>query len=188
VLGRVGRRLARSVDQRARALVEGQIPHDYDVDRDAMHALDPIGHRIHRFAKHLPVAGRRAPVQPRAQLALLRARERRHLLRAGRALDHRQRLEDRVVQVSGHLGALLGTDPHAPLFTELADKVEDPRPKCETDADRRHQHGKGNVADRPERCVGGEEDSHPGDDHQRADDEAPLRAAGHHLSRCARKP
>jgi hypothetical protein len=48
------------------------------------------------------------PGQPGAQLALLAPCERRHLGRIARAaLHHRERLEHRVVQVGGNLGALL---------------------------------------------------------------------------------
>ena len=54
--------------------------------------------------------------QPRAQLALLAAGERGDLARIARALlDEGERLQDRVVQVGGDLGALLGADALGPL-------------------------------------------------------------------------
>ena len=55
-----------------------------------------------------------------AQLALLHAREPHDLARiVGAALHERERLQHRVVQVRGDLGALVGADALAPLAHEL---------------------------------------------------------------------
>ena len=68
-----------------------------------------------------PLAGSGGPLagEPGAQLPLLPAGELRDLLRLVRALLHqRERLEDRVVQVSRHLGSLLRAGAGDPLRGE----------------------------------------------------------------------
>ena len=70
-------------------------------------------------------SGRRE--QPAAQLALLAARQARHLARIARALlDQRQRLQHRVVQVRGELGALLLADAGRTLEGEAAQQAHAP--------------------------------------------------------------
>ena len=83
--------------------------------------------------------GSRPPVQPRAQLALLAAGERGHLARVVGALLHqRERLQHRVVQVRGDLGALLRADPLGALGGQPAHEPQPPR--REDQRERHHDH------------------------------------------------
>ena len=68
--------------------------------------------------------------QPVAQLALLAARQAGHLARVvGALLDQRERLQDRVVQVGGQLGALLLADARGALGGQAAREAHDPGPE-----------------------------------------------------------
>ena len=83
------------------------------------------------------LVGERSPVagEPVAQLALLAAGERRDLARVVGALLHQgQRLQHRVVQVGGELGALLRADPLGALGGEVA-----PEPPQERRQDQRQR-------------------------------------------------
>ena len=84
-----------------------------DLDRHAVVVLDLGRGGLERARRALRVGrARRAAVEPRAQLALLAAGERGDLARVVGALLHqRERLQHRVVQVRGDLGALLRADP-----------------------------------------------------------------------------
>ena len=69
----------------------------------------------------------RSRVEPAAQLALLAAGERRDALRlAGVALDERERLEHRVVDARGDVGALLPADPGAALGVPVEREAPEP--------------------------------------------------------------
>ena len=92
-----------------------------------------------------PVAVVAPAAEPRAQLALLAARERGDLRRVVGALLHeRERLEHRVVQVRGDLGALLRADALGALGVERAHEAHDPRredhAERERDDERDEQH------------------------------------------------
>src|SRR4051812_37924444 len=121
----VVQRLARGRDQRAVALVEVAVADGDDVDGHAEGLLGLGGRGAQRVAEALVrprLAGAR---QPRAQLALLAAGERRHRARVvGALLDERERLEHRVVQVRGDLGALLRADPLSALGVEAPDEAQ----------------------------------------------------------------
>ena len=95
-----------------------------------------------------PASVRRAPIQPGAQLALLGARQARHLARRLAALDERQRLEHRVVEVRRHLGARLGPDAAAALLDQLAAHAPDPRAGDQGGSADGHDHRQQHVAGR----------------------------------------
>ncbi len=80
---------------------------------------------------------RRFPAQqPRAQLPLLHPREPYDLARLLRApLHERERLQHRVVQVRGHLGAFVGADAFAPLGHERVRKPREAGSDDEREAD-----------------------------------------------------
>ncbi len=108
----VQHRLAGGGDERLAIAIEARVADVDDVDRHPVGLLDLLrgGLELGREPA-LAVRARRRARQPRPQLALLAASERRHLARVARALLHeRERLQDRVVQVRGHLGALLRAD------------------------------------------------------------------------------
>ncbi len=68
------------------------------------------------------------PVQPLPQFALLAPGQRTHRLRVGRLpLDQRQRLQHRVVQVGGHVGAGVGEQLVLPGAGQLAAHPQHPR-------------------------------------------------------------
>ena len=78
----------------------------------------------------------------------------------GRALDEGQRLEDRVVDVGGHLGPLLGPGPGLALRHQIADQGDPPRTEDDHDG-RNDQEG---ATDRPQRRragVPGDQDQSP---------------------------
>ena len=168
-LRRVDHRLARGGHERLAALVERRVADDDDLDRHAVGALDLAGHRLQRGGEPVVVAlrGRR---QPRAQLALLAAGQRGHLARVVGALLHeRERLQHRVVEVRGHLGALLRADALRALGGQRAHEPERPRREDDPEHDGHHEHGEDDVARGGQRVVGGEEDDAGGDHQRRAD-------------------
>ena len=169
VLGDVDDRLAGGVHDRAQGLVEGAVADGDHVDDDRVLRLHVGGHLLER-------AGERGRVgvvgleQPLAQVALLRARQPGHRGGVvGVLLDQRQRLQHRVVQVGGHVGALLGAHPLGALGAEVVDQAHRPRPDHDRQAHQaeeardRHRHREGGLA-------GGD-----GEDDQRGDDQAEPR-------------
>ena len=130
-----------------------------------MVALDLARRALERARQARRGAGRGAARQPGAQLALLAAGERRHRARVvGALLDERQRLEHRVVQVGGHLGALLGADALAALGGQRAREAQDPRGEDDRQHGRDDQDGEHDVAGGAQRAGRGEEDQPGGDD------------------------
>ena len=116
-LRRVRHRLAGGGDDRLVSAVEVAVAHHHHLDRHPVALLDVRGGGLERGGEPSGLARRRPPGQPGAQLALLAAGDGGDLARvAGAALDHRERLEDGVVQVRGYLGALLRADPLGALL------------------------------------------------------------------------
>ena len=133
VLRGVRHRLACGEDESLDALVERRVAGADERDGHAVQLLDLGGRRVDRRAEARSV--RAARVEPRPELALLTARQRRHAARvAGLALDERERLQHRVVDARGHLGALLRADPNRALGVPL--RGEPPRPRAEDEHER----------------------------------------------------
>jgi hypothetical protein len=108
------------------------------------------------------------------QLAFLAAGQPQHLARlVVLALDEREGLQYRVVQVRGDLGAFGLDDALAALLPQLADQPQPPRHGEHGDPDQRGQHGEQrelglpelDVAQQVDRDPGGHED-HPGQQSQ----------------------
>ena len=98
-------------DERAAALVDDVVARDDDLYRHAVRLLDLIGDRLERGGQSFVAVRRRAAREPAPQLPLLPPRQRGHGLRVLRApLDERERLQHGVVQMGGHLRALLLAD------------------------------------------------------------------------------
>ncbi len=85
-----------------------------------------------------------APVEPTAQLTFLATGQTDDGGIVGTALDERQRLQHRVVQVRGHLFAFGGADAGPTFVGEVAHERRDPRRQHQTepgDDDAHHQEG-----------------------------------------------
>ena len=90
-----------------------------------MGVLDLGGRSPRRAAGERAVVGGLAGVEPGPQVALLGAGQPGHGGRvAGVLLDQGQRLQHRVVQVGGDVGALLGADPLGALGGEVGGEPE----------------------------------------------------------------
>ena len=146
VLGGVDRRLPDRREQRLDPLVEGPVAHDHQLDRHVVQVLDLLGHersrRSQRRVARRPAAS--AYSHSRSSRSWRRARRHRAAGILGAALDERQRLQHRVVQVGGHRGPLLGADALAPLVAELLAHPGQPRAEHQ----RRARQGE-DGADRP---------------------------------------
>ena len=119
-------------------VVERAVADRHDVDRDAVRLLDLGRGELERGRERRALAERPAAVEPRAQLALLAAREPGDLARVvGLALHQRERLQDGVVQVRGELGALLRAHALGALVGEPAHEPDPPRRE---DQRARHEH------------------------------------------------
>ena len=165
-LGRVDERLAGGGDECLAALVHLAITDGNDLDRHAMGVLNLGGGELERGGD--AVRGRRAVgvEEPRPQLALLSPGELRHLARVAGALLHQgQCLQNRVVEVGGQLGALLGPDPLGALAGEVAPQAPQERREDEREPGGRSDHREDDLARVAEDVVGGEEDQN-GADHQ----------------------
>ena len=118
VFGRIHQRLAARRDKGGQLVVEHRVPDDDDLDLDRVVVLDLAGSRSHGVGEL--AAGRARPVQQRAQFPLLPAGKSSDLARrVGVALNKRERLQHRVVQMCGKLSPLLRTDALGSLLTEL---------------------------------------------------------------------
>ena len=128
VLGGVGDRLASGLDDRTQRLVEVAVADRDHVDRDAVVVLDLGGRASAARPPRLRLVGGLAGVQPRPQVALLRAGQPGDGGRVvGALLDQGQGLQHRVVQVRGDVGPLLGADPLLALGAEVGGQPEHPR-------------------------------------------------------------
>ena len=116
------------------------------------------------------------PVEPVPQLALLPAGQPQHLAGlVGLALDQRERLQHRVVQVRGDLRALGLDDALAALLAEVAHQLEPPRHRDHRDADERGHHREQGELDLAELQVAEQEHGDPARDEHGARDHPPHR-------------
>ena len=152
VLGDVDDGLARGEDERAQRLVEVAVADGDDVDDHGVLRLDVGRHLLQRSREGRRVGGVGLE-QPLAQVALLRPRE------AGDGggvvgvlLDQREGLQHRVVQVRGHVGALLGAHALGPLRAEVVDEPQRPWADDDGEAEQpeqardQHRHREGRLA------------------------------------------
>ena len=115
-LGGVGERLAARRDERLEPLVELRVADDHRLDRRAVRVLDVGGGRAERVGEALVRPARLGVGEPFAQLPLLAACQPSDLLGVvGALLDQREGLEDRVVEVRGHVRALIRPGARHPL-------------------------------------------------------------------------
>ena len=121
-----------------------------------------------------PSGGRSSKSQARSSRSWRRASVRARP-GASAALDERERLQHRVVQVGGDLGALLGADALAPLDAEVAPQAHDPRPEQQRHADAGGEHREPEPADGRQHAAGREQHAEP-DDEQHARRRPPARA------------
>jgi hypothetical protein len=130
VLRGVRHRLARGENEGLHPIVHRHVARSDQLDRDAEELLD-LGRGGVDRCREAPVVG--SPwiwIEPGTQLALLPAGQCRNAARIARlALDERERLQDRVVNASGHLCALLRTDPGGTLGISLGGEPPGPRPE-----------------------------------------------------------
>ena len=169
-LGGVHERLARGGDQRARAVVERRVADGDDVDADAVGVLDLLGGGGQR-RREAVVRARGVPVlEPGAQLALLAPGQRRDRARVlGLALDQRQRLQHRVVEVRGDLGALLRADARGALGGQAADEAPPERSEDERDGGDHDEHGQREIAEAGQDAVRVQEQQRGADDQRDAE-------------------
>ena len=114
--------------------------------------------RFDRVAEIEVGVHRRSAEQPRTQLALLTAGQAHDRARVvGAALDHREGLQHRVVQVRGHLGALVGADALAALLDERVPEAPQPRPEDQAEPAEDHGDREEPLPDGPERTLRREE-------------------------------
>ena len=137
-------------------------------------------------ARSVPSVSAGVLEQPAAQVALLGPGQRHDRARVvGLALDQRQRLQHRVVQVRGHVGLLLLQDPLAALVVELAQQPPHqwPGDQAEPEGDDHEQQDRAADLGRPPAAH--QEGQHGDHDEQQAADHAhdghpgPLAGARH---------
>jgi hypothetical protein len=116
---RVRQRLAARVHDGLEPGVQRRVADDHRFDANAMGELDALGQLVHGGAQQVSARLALRPVQPRPQLTLLHARQRRHPRGVLRALDERERLQHRVVQVRRDVLPLLRTDAFPALLAHL---------------------------------------------------------------------
>ena len=126
------RGLAGRIEERAQRLVELAVPHHDHLDGDPVVRLHLALQQPDALGQHGGVladgAGRPALEQPGPQLALLGPGQAHDVLGVvGRALDERQRLQHRVVDVGRHLRPLLGQRARLALGDQVADQAQPPR-------------------------------------------------------------
>jgi hypothetical protein len=151
-LGCVHGGLACGIEQGAQRLVQLAVPHHHDLHGDAVISLDLPLQQADTFAEHGGVlpdgTGRATLEEPGAQLTLLDPGEAHHLLGiVGRALNERQRLQHRVMDVGRHLGPFFGQRTRLALGDEVPEEAQPPRAE-DHDTRRNDQYG---ATDGPER-------------------------------------
>ena len=171
-LGGVHHRLARRRDERVGGVADRRVAHGDHLDRHAVRVLD-LGGRLLERGRQARRRGRAiAGEEPAAELALLRAGELRHGARVvGALLDERKRLENRVVDVRGHLGALLRADALGALGGEVAAEAPPERRQDERQGEDHDHDREDRVAERVEGAGARE------DDQRRPADEGGAEAA-----------
>ena len=155
-------------------VVQRAVADDDRLDADAVGQLDALGQLVDGGAQQVGARLALRPVQPRAQLALLHAGQRRHPRRVLRALDERERLQHRVVQVRRDVLPLLRADALPALLGQLPREPHDPRPDDERQAGERHRGRDDDGPDRAARDVRGQERRRPAG-HQHGADQQPDR-------------
>ncbi len=132
----VGQGLAGGRDDRAQGLLERGVADRDHVDGHAVGVLDGRGRGTQR-AGHAALVDRLLAVEPGTQVALLAAGQpgdRGAVV--GGALDERERLQHRVVQVGGDVGTLLAAHPLLALGGQVGGQPVEPR--ADDDGDARH--------------------------------------------------
>ena len=167
VPGGVGQGLAGRRDDRAQRLVERGVTDRDHVDGHAVGVLDARGGGAQR-AGHAALVDRLLAVEPGAQVALLAAGQPGDGgAVVGGALDQRQGLQHRVVQVGGDVGALLAAHPLLALRGQVGGQPVEPRPDHDPDAGDADQGGQHQVAGGRGAAVAQEHQSEGGDHEQR---------------------
>ena len=156
----------------AQRLVERAVPHHHHLHGDAVVRLHLALQEPDALGQHggvLPDGARRPALeQPGPQLALLGPGQAHHVLGiVGRALDERQRLEHRVVDVGRHLRPLLGQRTRLALGDEVAHQAQPPGAE-DDDAGRDDEHGAADGPQGGDRGVALDQDGDP----DRADEHA----------------
>src|SRR5215211_7211158 len=161
--------LLAGVDQGPAGVVEGGVADHDDVHGHVVALLDPGGDRLH--GRPQATLGRyRSPVQPGPQLPLLAAGQAHDLGGGGGPLDQGQGVQDRVVQVGGHLGPGLGADPAPALLGQLVDQAGRPGAEDEAEPDQGDGHPEQDVPGRGQVGAGvGEAEAEAGADQQAPD-------------------
>ena len=159
---------AAAVDEGAEVLVEVAVADRHDLDRDADALLDRGGGGLDRGDQAAACEVLRLAEQPGAQLALLAARQAHRLGLVAGALDQRQGLQHRVVQVRGHLGALLGADPLAPLVASWRVQAQHQRAEQQDEPAAEDDGGHHEVLEVHERVAAREDRDDPADDQRAA--------------------
>ena len=122
-------------------LVEGAVTHRDHVDRHLVALLDLGTEGVQRGGQVLVTIGGRATGQPFAEFAFLQAGQGRDLPGiVGPLLDQGQGLEDRVVEVGGQVGSLLGADPFGAFGREVADQPHPERGQDQGEHGCKRQH------------------------------------------------
>src|SRR5215207_5363854 len=181
VPGRVERRLLAGVDQGPAGLVERGVADHDDVDGHVVALLDPGRDRLD--GRPQPALGRhRDPVQPGPQLPLLAPGQPDHLGRGVGPLDQGQGVQDRVVEVGGHLGPGLGADPATALVGQLGGQPGRPGGEDQHQPDQGDGHPEEGVAGRGQVGAGVGEPEAEAAGHKQAADHDPDQAdpAGEH--------
>ena len=126
------------------------ITHRNHLDRQIEIGLDPVGCRPKSRHQPLTLDRRALLVQPAAQFPFLGPGKGHHPSRVIGALHQGERLEHRIVEMGGHLGSFLLTDPLGPLPPEIASQSHQPRTKHQGDpggGDQRRQHDRAQPGD-----------------------------------------
>ena len=169
---RVDDGLADGRDERSRRVVERLVADDDGLDADVVVCLDLHGEGVDRGVQRgrLTVVGR--AVQPRPQLALLAAGDRRHPSRVGRALHQHQRLQHGVVQVGGQRRPLVLADARRTLVVEAPQQAAEHRRREDGESADDDGDGAGGRTDarQPAGAVG--ERRHAGAEQDDTDDDA----------------
>jgi hypothetical protein len=169
VPGGVEGRLLAGVDQGPGGVVEGGVADHDDVHGHVVAPLDPRGDRLHGRAQ-AALGRHRDPVQPSPQLPLLAAGQAHDLGGGVGPLDQGQGVQDRVVQVGGHLGPGLGADPAPALLGQLVDQPGRPGAEDEAEPDQGDGHPEQDVPGRGQVGAGvGEAEAEAGGDQQAPD-------------------
>ena len=176
----------------SRARVERRVADRDDLDRHAVRLLDLGRGRLERELATVALAGRAAAVQPRAQLALLAARERGHL---ARVVDARFCISASVCSTESCRCAATSARScerirSARSARQAAHEPQPPRREDQRQRDHDHDDREQHVARRLQRVVEPQEDE-PAADHQRgADDARPSASAAAQAQRPrrARRP